>query len=308
VLLSVVVVNWNSRSDLDACLRSLGRQTHRDLQLIVVDNGSSDGSVELVRERYPAVQLIGTGENLGFAEGCNRGIAIATGAWVCLLNNDAIAEPEWAAALAAAAATVEPRCGMLQSLMLYQARPLVVNSTGIDLRANGGGVDRGEGEPRANWQDPSEIFCPTAGAAAYRRTMLDSVKLAAGWLDRDHFLYFEDLDLGWRARLANWSARYVPESVVRHVWHGSSERHGKTRLVELCTINRLRTLLKNASVEMLVHSGLHTLVTSSQMSWQAGLGSLRGLGRAARTAWHQRREVEAVRQIDRRELERQWLR
>ena len=99
MLLSVVVVNWNSKDHLAECLAALEKQTHRELQVIVVDNGSVDGSVDLVSQRFPQVTLIQAGENLGFAEGCNRGLAVAQGAWVAMLNNDAFAEPEWAAAL-----------------------------------------------------------------------------------------------------------------------------------------------------------------------------------------------------------------
>ena len=96
MLLSVVVVNWNSRDDLSACLRSLRAQTHRELQIVVVDNGSSDGSADMVTADFPEVVLSRETDNLGFAEACNRGIEKSDGAWVAMLNNDACAEPEWA--------------------------------------------------------------------------------------------------------------------------------------------------------------------------------------------------------------------
>src|SRR5579862_1453977 len=97
--LSVVVVNWNSRDDLDACLRSVAAQTHADVEIIVVDNGSDDGSGAMVRERFPGTILIEAGRNLGFAEGCNRGIRASSGEWIALLNNDAVADADWAASL-----------------------------------------------------------------------------------------------------------------------------------------------------------------------------------------------------------------
>ena len=205
MLLSVIIVNWNSRDDLHACLTSLGSQTHDALDVVVVDNGSEDDSVEMVQRDFPAFLLLPQQDNLGFAEGCNRGIDASRGEWIALLNNDAVAEPAWAAELVAAAEHAAPTCGMLQSLMLYEKFPDKVNSTGIELTRSGRGHDRHDGErrpiPGGPWE---EIFCPTGGAAAFRKTMLMQLRLPSGYLDRNHFCYYEDLDLGWRARLASF--------------------------------------------------------------------------------------------------------
>src|SRR5450432_2403635 len=97
--LSIVVVNWNSHDDLRACLASLRAQTYRDLETIVVDNGSTDGSADMVATDFPEVRLLRETENLGFAEACNRGIEASQGAWAVMLNNDAVADPGWAQAL-----------------------------------------------------------------------------------------------------------------------------------------------------------------------------------------------------------------
>src|SRR5438046_190155 len=115
ITLSVVTVNWNSRDDLEACLASLSAQTYADLEVLIVDNASVDGSLEMVRTRFPEFVLLEQNRNLGFAEGCNVGIARATGSWVALLNNDAVADPGWAETLVAAAHDVPESCGMLQS-------------------------------------------------------------------------------------------------------------------------------------------------------------------------------------------------
>src|SRR6476620_7108509 len=108
--LSVVIVNWNTREDLDACLSSLREQSHRDLEIIVVDNGSTDGSAGMIAERFPEVTLLAETENLGFAEACNRGIAVSTAEWVALLNNDTVVRPDWARELVQAASTAPPTC------------------------------------------------------------------------------------------------------------------------------------------------------------------------------------------------------
>lgn len=305
--LSVVVVNWNSRADLAACLESLQAGTCRDLDIVVVDNGSSDGSVELVRERFPAVRLVAERENLGFAEACNRGIAASRGEWVVLLNNDTVVEPGWAEALARAAGEAAADCGMLQSLILFMGRPGVVNSTGIELLPSGRGSDRGEGLSRAEVSRPGEIFCPTAGAAAYRRSMLEEIKLSSGYLDRDHFMYYEDLDLGWRARLGGWRAWFVPGAVVHHRWHGSSDRHGRAWLRAVSRTNRLRTLVKNASPRFLLATAPDTLLDLAVVVWSGGGAAAARLLGALRASTRLRREVGAMARVPRRQVEKRWV-
>ena len=307
--LSIVIVNWNSRDDLRACLASLvGTQTHRDLDVIVVDNGSTDGSVPMAAAEFPSCRVLAQSDNLGFAEGCNRGIDAATGEWVATLNNDCVAEPGWAQALVDAAARAPASCGMLQSLMLFLDRPGTINSTGIELTALGSGRDR-HGDrswPNDESKRPAGIFCPTAGAAAYRRTMLDQIQLSTGYFDRAHFMYFEDLDLGWRARLAGWDALYVPDSVVRHRWHGSTDRHGASWLAVLSGINRVRTLLKNASPSLIARTSPVTVVETLEIARHAGLDGLRRLKKAVQESLAVRKEVAKITRVDRRSVERGW--
>ena len=202
--ISVVIVNWNSKDDLSGCLAALAAQTDTDFATIVVDNGSTDGSVEMVRADFPGVFLIETGENLGFAEGANRGIEAATTAWVATLNNDTVVDPRWIEELRRAAREGGPRLGMLQSCVVFRKDPSRTNSTGVLLHPNGYAMDRDYDVPLRHGEVGDEIFCPTAGAALYRRAMLDEVKLASGFFDRTFFMYFEDVDLGWRCRLAGW--------------------------------------------------------------------------------------------------------
>jgi hypothetical protein len=309
VRFSVVIVNWNSRDDLRACVASLRSQTHADLEIIVVDNGSSDGSAEMVSAEFPECVLIRERENLGFAEGCNRGIDAAAGAWVAMLNNDCIADPDWARALVDAAEQSVPACGMLQSLMLFQDRPDTINSTGIELTAHGGGRDRDRDRPRHSdgASTPQTIFCPTAGAAAYRRGMLDAIRLSSGYFDREYFMYLEDLDLGWRARLAGWTAEYVPGSVVHHKWHGSADRHGRDWLTAAARVNRIRTLLKNASPRFLARTIAAHGAEVVELVKDGRTAVARRLARAVRRSLAQRREVSALARVDRRALERAWV-
>jgi GT2 family glycosyltransferase len=306
MLLSVVVVNWNSIEDLRQCLESLRTQTVQRLEVIVVDNGSEDGSADMVAAEFPEVFLVRETENLGFAEACNRGIVASHGEWVAMLNNDAVAEPDWAKALVDAATAAPADCGMLQSLLLYQLRPETVNSAGIELTRSGGGRDRKEGEPRGSSTEPEEIFCPTAGAAAYRRTMLDSIRIAGGYFDREHFMYFEDMDLGWRARLAGFSAKFVPGSVVLHRWHGSTERHGRAWLKAIANTNRVRTILKNASFALILSSAPATLEGAFNVARHGGVAGLWALMRAIPQSLSVRAEVTRLSRVSRRDVEAVW--
>jgi GT2 family glycosyltransferase len=306
MLLSVVVVNWNSQQDLMVCLESLARQTHDDIEVIVVDNGSSDGSVLAVRERYPSHRVIVERENLGFAEGANFGIAASRGEWVAVLNNDTVADPGWAAGLVAAAQAAPPTCGMLQSVLLFMDRPSEINSTGIVLTPWGSGNDRCEGE-RLEQLREEEIFCPTAGACAYRRRMLEQIKLPVGYFDRDHFMYFEDLDLGWRARLAGWTAQLVPDSIVHHKYQASAARHGRAWMIVLSHRNRLRTLIKNASPGFLARTMPRTLEEVARLFRIEGVAMLLPLARAVFESTKQRRVVSNMVRASREDVEETWV-
>jgi len=326
-LFSIVIVNWNGRADLAACLASLADVRSQVAEVLVVDNGSTDGSLELVRRDFPWAKLLAQEDNLGFAEGSNRGIAASRGRWVVLLNNDTTVEPEWLDRLARAAREAPADCGMLQTTLVFMDRPHVVNSTGIELTASGAGRARAEGSARTarsaegapsavggadahGHERPFElepIFCPTAGAAAYRRRMLDELQLPTGFFDRDHFMYYEDLDLGWRARLAGWSARLVPGAVVRHRYHASTARRSPDWLWSLASTNRIRTLLKNASWSFLLRNTPQILLDLVRFAHRMGPRSLFGVARAVAQSWpHRARVTEQVR-VPRRRLERRWV-
>ena len=308
VRLSIVIVNWNSRDDLRRCLESLRAQTLRDAEIIVVENGSSDGSAAMVASDFAECRLLAQADNLGFAEGCNRGIEASTGDWVATLNNDCFAERQWAQALVDVAQRAPASCGMLQSLMVFLDRPGTINSTGIELTALGGGRDRHRDRtwPDDDARRQSAIFCPTAGAAAYRRTMLDAIRLSTGYFDRTHFMYFEDLDLGWRARLAGWEALYVPASMVRHKWHGSTDRHGASWLAVLSGINRVRTQIKNASRSFIARTSPVTMVETLEIARHAGGDGLRRLRAAVQESLAAREEVARMARVGRRSVERAW--
>jgi GT2 family glycosyltransferase len=211
-LVTVVIPSWNGRAMLQTCLQALEGQTLSDHAVIVVDNGSDDGSVAWLRENYSAVRVIENTENRGFAAPVNQGIEASDSPYVAVLNNDTEPSPGWLAALVQVMEGDE-RVGMCASKMVFADQPDTINSTGISVDRvaiawdrRGGEVDDGR-EP-----EPVEVFGACAGAALYRRAMLDQV----GLFDEDFFAYMEDVDLAWRARRLGWRCLYVPAAQVLH--------------------------------------------------------------------------------------------
>ncbi len=210
---AVIVPNWNGRRFLDACLTSLLAQTYPDREIVLVDNASTDGSVEHVRARYPGVRVVASPRNTGFAGALNLGIAATAGEFVATLNNDARAEPGWLAALVAAAER-SPRIGSVAGKLLFANRPELVNSAGICLDRAAIAWDRLGGVR----DDPADrrvvpVFGASGGAALYRRVMIEEV----GGFDAAFFSYLEDVDLAWRARLRGWAAVYQPAARAYHL-------------------------------------------------------------------------------------------
>ncbi|MBJ6727035.1 glycosyltransferase family 2 protein [Geomesophilobacter sediminis] len=216
--LSVIILNWNGKQHLDGCLESLALQSFRDFETVLFDNGSTDGSAEYVRERFPWVRLVAVPQNLGFAGGNNRAFDECQGEFIVTLNNDTKVSPDFLSELVAAA-EADPKIGMVAAKMLNFYQPGRIDSAGVKVAANGMGYNVGVGETDVGQYDtPTEVFGPCAGAALYRRAMLDEV----GFFDDDFFAYYEDLDLAWRGRLAGWRAVSAPGAVVLHVHSATS--------------------------------------------------------------------------------------
>jgi GT2 family glycosyltransferase len=237
---SIIVVNWNGKRYLEECLSSLLAQTYSPHEIILVDNGSHDGSVDFVTERFSEVRIIQNGENLGFAAGNNVAIRIAQGDYIVTLNNDTRAEPDWLEELVRVV-EADPKIGMCASKMLFYYHTGVLNSTGISLDIAGIAWDRRGGERDEGCErEPVEIFGPCAGAALYRREMLNEV----GLFDEDFFAYHEDVDLAWRARSRGWRCMYNPQAVVYHV-HSGTGMEGSAFKNRLLGRNKIWTMVKN---------------------------------------------------------------
>lgn len=233
-----MVVNWNRKELLRACLDSLERQGEVASEVIVVDNGSADGSAEMAETEF-SVRVIRNRENRGFCAANNQGIAAAQGEFVALINNDAEAAQGWLAALHRACSSA-PDIGMAASKVLVWEDPGRIDKAGHLIFPDGQNRGRGSGATDCGQYDcEEEVLWPDGCAALYRKAMLDEI----GGFDEDFFAYGDDAELGLRARIAGWRCIYTPQAVVRH-HRGSTLGKDSVRRLELIERNRLLLAVK----------------------------------------------------------------
>jgi GT2 family glycosyltransferase len=233
------------------CLSSLQQQScRRELEIIVVDNASTDGSVRWLERHHGDVRLLKLDCNQGFAGGNNAGLKIARGEFIAFLNNDAIADARWLEFLVGAV-ECDSRLGGVASKILFRSSPGVINSAGIVLYRDGRGGDRGLGEAdNARFQERAEVFGPCGAGMLLRRQLIEEV----GGFDERFFLYYEDLDLAWRARLRGWRFTYEPRAVAYHV-HGGTSGLGSPFFVYHVERNRVLANIKNGPAGMAARTG-----------------------------------------------------
>src|SRR5262245_57532681 len=267
-LVSVIVVNWNGLEYVPECIESVLRQRYGNTELIVVDNGSTDGSLEWLRTRR-SIGLVELERNTGFAGGVNAGVRSSRGALVALLNSDAVAEPDWLQNLVAE--TSNPAVGMVASKILFYDRRDVIDKAGHLLYPDGLNRGRGAGETdRGQFDLADESLFPDGCAALYRRSMLDDV----GLFDEQFFAYGDDADLGMRARWRGWLGRYAPAARVYHR-HSSSLGKYSPRKAFLVERNRVWLALKLFPMPLLM---LTPFLTFWRFCWHArSIVSQRGL-------------------------------
>jgi GT2 family glycosyltransferase len=249
-------VNWNGKEYLPACLDSLLEQSCKDFETIVVDNGSSDGSLELLQVSYPWVHVVPLSVNSGFASGNNAGFAVSSGKFIVTLNNDTRVEPDWLAELVAPAEARQD-VGMVASRICSWDEPDMVDSLGVAVCRDG--MSRGSrrrcsfsGLSLDRWED---ILIPSACAALYRRKMVERI----GFFDDDFFAYCEDTDLGLRGRLAGWSALLARDAVVYHRYSRSGGVFSPFKLY-LVERNHYWVALKSYPLRMLLAIPFWTFV------------------------------------------------
>ncbi|HNP71106.1 MAG TPA: glycosyltransferase family 2 protein [Kouleothrix sp.] len=215
-MIDVIIPNYNGAKHLPTCLNALRRQTRRDFCVVVVDDGSTDDSCELLRRGYPEAQVIVQPRNRGFAAAVNAGFEATGGEYVVLLNNDTEAHPRWLEQLVGALERFPSYAFAASKLMLFDQRDHL-HSAGDFYGANGVPGSRGVWQhDAAAYNVMQEVFGPCAGAAAYRRSALEALSERGQVFDEDLVMYCEDVDLNLRARLRGLRTLYVPQAVVYH--------------------------------------------------------------------------------------------
>jgi GT2 family glycosyltransferase len=238
-MLSTIIVCWNGMRHLPNCLAALLPQLPGDAEIILVDNGSTDGTAAWARAAYPTMRIIALPANLGFAGGVDAGLRAARGDLLLLLNDDAFAEPGCVAALLDFM-TAHAEIGAAGAVLLFAHRPELVASAGIRVRRDGLALDLWAGRPAAELPaGPQPIFGPSGGAALYRRALLEDV----GLMEPSFFNYLEDADMAWRALLRGWRSVVVPAARARHVYSATGGQ-GSAFKQRLLGRNRLRTIVR----------------------------------------------------------------
>ena len=252
-LISVIVLNWNGRQFLKQCLGSILTQTYHPLEVLLVDNGSTDGSLEFVKEMVLDVKVIANGKNLGYGGGNNVGIRSSRGQYIMILNNDTRLEPTCLEELQRSIETND-RYGACASKILFEHGDGRIDAAGLVVCPDGLAIGRGRWDLEDRYNAETEVFFASGCACLFRREMFEDI----GVYDEDFFAYGEDTDLGWRAQLAGWRCIYSPKAMVHHFHSASSGTysHFKAYLVER---NRIWVSLKNFPLPLIILGQFYTL-------------------------------------------------
>ena len=301
---TVVVPNWNGERFLETCLSSLRRQSFKDFEVVLADNGSTDGSVEFVARNFPEVRIVRLPENRGFSAAVNAGIKASPAAeHVVLLNNDTEVDPGWLEALVEAADR-HPEAGLFASKLVDFRNRRQLDGAGDALRASGLPYRLGHGEvDRGQFDRETFVFSACAAAALYRSSLFGEI----GLFDEDFFSNCEDGDVSFRAQLAGHRCLYVPRSVVYHVGSASTGGKRSTTNTRLGTQNSINLLVKNLPRSLIVRALPHLLVgqllrllTALHFSGgllRAYLAGLAGAWRLLPLMLKKRREIQARRRV-----------
>lgn len=259
--IAVVIVNYNGMDYIEECLESLRQQTFQGFGVVVFDNGSSDGSVELIVREFPEVAIIRSSVNLGFAAGNNRAIERVLSnegvEYILALNNDMVLHKECLRRLYRKMENSPPEVCSCQPKILFMrdgTRTNILNNTGLSIWLDGTAFDRGINEiDEGQYDDNRDIFGTCGGASLFRRSALETV----GLFDEDFFAYFEDVDLAWRQRRAGFRSLLVSEAKCFHRHHAT--RMSKAWYNRIHSRNRAWVLLKDYPIEYVILSPVFTM-------------------------------------------------
>jgi GT2 family glycosyltransferase len=301
----VTIVTYNSREFIQPCLESVFRQKHRPLEIVIVDNGSTDGTPEIVTQFKRGVRMIRNGRNLGFAAAQNQAISAGRSEWVLVLNPDVLLQPDFIQQLLEGA-SIDARVGTLCGRLRRTGRdfkplyPCVIDTAGIYFTPEMRHFDRGWRQlDDGRFRDPEYVFGASAAAALYRRTMIEDISPNSQFFDPDFFAYREDADVAWRAQLLGWRCLYIPDALGYHVRSvGPANRRDVAAAINMHSVkNRFLMRVKNIS------SGLYR-----RFWWPATLRDLLVIGgcllwepRSLPAFWH------AAKCLPRALAQRRWI-
>ncbi len=242
--IGVIILNWNGKEVLKKCLDSLKKNEYKNMHILVVDNASSDNSIDMLNKDYTWVDVLKLDKNYGFAKGNNEGIKYLMNdkkiKYFFILNNDTELEKDCISKLISVAESVDEKYGMFQPKILKMWDHSIIDSTGHVFK-NGIIVDRGLNEKDfGQYDSKKEIIGCCAAAGLYKRKMLEEI----GLYDESYWMYYEDAELSWRAYKHGWKAKFVPEAIVYHRRGWSSRRNKKVseKLSNLLLINTAKTV------------------------------------------------------------------
>ncbi len=244
---TVVIPNYNGISFLKDCMESLRNQEYKDFSILVVDNDSKDDSVAFLKEEYPEAEIMVLDKNYGFSRAVNEGIAHAKTPYVILLNNDTSSDRNYVGALVDCIEKDE-KIFSVNPKMIQMYRPELLDDAGDLYCMLGWAFQRGVGQKATGYNKKRRIFSSCAGAAIYRKSVFDEI----GVFDEMHFAYLEDIDVGYRARIAGYKNIYCPDAVVYHVGSGTSGSKYNEFKVKLAARNGIYLNYKNMPVLMLI--------------------------------------------------------
>lgn len=298
----MAIPNWNGLHLLLPCLRALQVQTFQDFEIIVVDNGSTDGSKEWLASQKQ-VRIVQNDRNVGFAAAMNQALAAARGQFFVTLNNDTLATPRFLEALLYPLQRM-PEVASVSGLLVWQHAPEVIASAGITIHTDGSATDYLLGMPVSAAVD-REVFGPSAGAAAYRTNTLRTV----GGFDAAYFAYLEDVDLAWRLRLLGNRSWLAASAAVLHA-HSATARHLSPMKRFLLSRNRIRVIVRCIPISILVkwwphiikYDVLATLEGFIRRDWPRLRGRTAGLLQLPQLI-RQRQAIQSIRQVAPEELE-----
>lgn len=242
IKITVVIPNYNGIKFLRECLQALSEQDEDTpaYEILVVDNGSEDGSIDLIEREFPQVRVIALPENTGFCHAVNAGIKASESPYVILLNNDTKVKGRFVCELYHAM-EIRPGAFSVSAKMLMWDKPELLDDAGDLYCVLGWAFARGKGRPAAVCDRAAEVFSACGGAAIYRRSILEEI----GLFDELHFAYMEDLDIGYRARIRGYRSYYEPKAEVIHYGSASSGSRYNEFKTKLASANNIYVIGKN---------------------------------------------------------------